>query len=103
MKAKKIFGVIIVLSVVAVIASTVALNTSNVDKYEMQFSDIKGVHSTEYTIDLIKGPDDGQIDTPVQGISDKGPDDGQIDTPVQGIYEKGPDDGQIDTPIQGIG
>jgi hypothetical protein len=71
MKAKKIFGIIIVLSVVAVIASTVALNSSNVEKYEMQFSDIKGVHSTEYTINLIKGPDDGQIDTPVQGISEK--------------------------------
>ncbi len=81
MKAKKIFGVIIVLSVVAVIASTVALNTSNFDKIEYQFIDSKGVHTSEYTIDLVRDPVNGEIDQPVGQIY-KDPVNGEIDQPV---------------------
>ncbi len=102
MKAKKIFGVVLVLSVLAVVLSTVALTTTNKEIIEINISN-KGVHTSEYTFDLIKGPDDGQTDTPLQGITDKGPDDGQTDTPLQGITDKGPDDGQTDTPLQGLG
>ena len=52
MKAKKIFGVVIVLSVVAVIASTLALNTSNVEKFEIIQTDNIGVHSSDYGLDI---------------------------------------------------
>ena len=84
MKAQKIFGVIFVVSVLAVIVSTVALTTTNKEIVEIN-SDVKGVHTTEYTMDLIRGPVDGQTDTPIQGVSDKGPVDGQTDTPIQGV------------------
>ncbi|MCK5141408.1 MAG: hypothetical protein KAQ70_04380, partial [Candidatus Heimdallarchaeota archaeon] len=51
MKARKIFGVIFVISFVAVVASAVALNAPT-DKVIIEMSDHKGVHSTDYAFDL---------------------------------------------------
>ena len=107
MKAKKIFGVVILISTIAVIASTVALYSDNVEKYEIIQTDQVGVHSSDYSWDLNdlavlidhhgpKGPDNGYPDEPIG--ANKGPDDGYIDEPIGGLT-RGPDNGYPDEPI----
>jgi len=107
MKAKKIFGVIIVLSVVAVIASTVALNTSNVEKFGIIQTDYNGVHSSDYSFDInsysiileenevfFRPPTDPVGDEP---FSYKAPVDPYGDEPI--VSNRGPENPVGDEPL----
>ncbi len=97
MKAKKIFGVILVISFVAVVASAVALNAPT-DKVIIEMSDHKGVHCTDYTFDLIKDPE-GFPDEPI-GIQKEDPT-GFPDEPIGGLNKEDPT-GFPDEPIGGL-
>ena len=97
MKAKKIFGVVFTISIIAVIASTIALNTSNVEQIKIEQNDTIGVHSYDYSFD--KGPDSGYPDEPIGGL-EKGPDNGYPDEPIGAI--RGPENGYPDEPIGGL-
>ena len=97
MKAKKIFGVIFVISFVAVVASAVALNAPT-DKVVIEISDHKGVHCTDYSFDLIKDPA-GFPDEPI-GIQKEDPA-GFPDEPIGGLFKADPA-GFPDEPIGGL-
>jgi len=99
MKARKIFGVIFVISFVAVVASAVALNAPT-DKVIIELSDHKGVHCTDYTFDLIKDPTSGFPDEPIGGLF-KDPTSGFPDEPIGGLF-KDPTSGFPDEPIGGL-
>ena len=98
MKARKIFGVIFVISFVAVVASAVALNAPT-DKVIIELSDHKGVHCTDYTFDLIKDPAGGFPDEPIGGLFKEDPAGGFPDEPIGGLFKADPTDGFPDEPI----
>ena len=84
MKARKIFGVIFVISFVAVVASSIALNAPT-EKLVIEMSDHKGVHCTDYAFDL-RDPTGGFPDEPIGGL-DKDPTGGFPDEPIGGIFD----------------
>ena len=95
MKARKIFGVVIVVSILAVVASTIALTTLDKEIIEIQYGEGKGIHSAEYTIDLLKDPTNGETDQPLTIYKD--PLNGETDQPVGQIFED-PLNGETDQP-----
>jgi hypothetical protein len=100
MKAKKIFGVIFVISFVAVVASSIALNAPT-GKLVIEMSDHKGVHCTDYTFDLREDPTGGFPDEPIGGLFKEDPTGGFPDEPIGGLF-KDPTGGFPDEPIGGI-